>query len=97
MSGIRWDNDNLPSLGIAFLQKVRDNMRGRPESFVRLGETGTGVIPNYEVCYPSGVTRPIRGSTHEGFDTTEKFAVLNLSKKFFLADIDDAIRKSRGG
>lgn len=96
MTKICWEEGNLPSLGLVFLRSVRGNMRGREDSSVRFGETGTGVVPNYEVRYPNGVVRPIRGSTHESFESAENFDTSNLSKKFVLKDIDDAIKRAGG-
>jgi hypothetical protein len=96
MTTICWEESNLSNLGLVFLRHVRENMRGREESIVRFGQTGTGVQPNYEVRYPNGVVRPIRGSTHDGFDGPENFDASNLSREFNLRQIDEAIRRAGG-
>lgn len=86
MSGIEWNENNLHTLGRAFLQHVLDHMRGREASIVRLGETGTGVKPNYQVTFPNNVIRALRGSSHNAFPI-EEFDAKNISQPFTLAQV----------
>lgn len=98
MSGITWTRENLPLLGRVFLRNVLENMRGRDDSEVQFGETGDGVMPNYQVKFPNGVVRTLRGSSHEAFEQAEPFAVRNISEPFKLAEVTEAyMRAGRGG
>lgn len=90
MSSIEWTEEALPTLGRVFLRNVLVHMRGRPESFVRLGETGQGVQPNYQVTFPNGVTRTLRGSSHEAFEQADAFNEDRISRPFSLAQIQAA-------
>lgn len=90
MSGIEWREDNLHMLGRLFLLHVLDHMRGREDSVVRLGQTGEGVQPNYQVTFPNGVTRTLRGSSHKSFDQAEEFDSDRISEPFNLAQVQAA-------
>lgn len=94
MSEIEWNEETLPTLGRVFLRNVIDHMRGRQESIVRLGETGQGVIPNYQVTFPNGVTRTIRGSSHEAFEQADAFNEERISRPFSLAEVQAAYDKA---
>lgn len=94
MSKLEWDEGNLPTLGRVFLRHVIDNMRGREESLVRFGETGQGVQPNYQVTFPNGVTRTIRGSSHEAFEHADEFNSGNVSEAFKLTAIRNAYERA---
>ncbi len=94
MSGIEWNEGNLHTLGRVFLRHVLEHMRGRDESTVRLGETGTGVQPNYQVTFPNGVTRALRGSSHEAFEQTEVFDDTKISQPFNLAQVRAALERA---
>lgn len=87
---IKWTEENLPNLGRVFLRNVRDHMRNKDESTVRFGETGYGSQPNYQVTFPNGVTRTIRGSSHEAYEQAEEFDDEKISEPFNLAAIKKA-------
>jgi hypothetical protein len=90
VSGIEWGEDNLHTLGRVFLRQVLENMRGREESVVRLGETGQGVQPNYQVTFPNGVVRTLRGSSHKAFEQADEFDATRISEPFTLAQVRNA-------
>ena len=94
MSRIEWKEDNLHTLGRVFLRNVLDHLRGHEGSIVRLGETGVGVQPNYQVTFPNGVTRALRGSSHEAFEQTEEFDIDRISQPFTLAQVRAAYEQS---
>lgn len=84
----------MPTLGRVFLRNVIDHMRGRSESIVRLGETGQGVLPNYQVTFPNGVTRTLRGSCHDAFEQADAFNEEHISRPFSLEEIQAAYDKA---
>jgi len=94
MNGIKWDQDNLHTLGRHFLRNVLGNMRGNENTLVRFGETGQGIQPNYQVTFPNGVTRVLRGSSHEAFQQVDEFDSGKISQPFNLATVTEAYRKS---
>ncbi|MFB2733757.1 hypothetical protein [Shewanella mangrovisoli] len=94
MSGIEWNEDSLPTLGRVFLRHVIGHMRGRSESTVRFGVTGQGIMPNYQVTFPNGVTRTLRGSSHDAFEQADAFDEERISRPFFLAEIQSAYDKA---
>jgi len=100
MGKLNWDVRSLALLlGYVFLQKMATNMRKAEEATVQVGELGQGVQPNYHVHLSSTVVNRYRGSTHKPFlrlkGEEEKkenaFDEQNLSRKFSLADIREAI------
>lgn len=94
MSGIEWNANTLPTLGRVFLRKVIDHMRGYSESTVRLGETGQGIMPNYQVTFPNGVVRTLRGSSHDAFEQADAFSEERTSRPFSLAEIQAAYERA---
>ena len=94
MSGIEWDEKTLPTLGRVFLRHVIGHMRGRAESIVRFGITGQGVMPNYQVTFPNGVVRTLRGSSHDSFEQAEAFNEERISRPFSLTEIQAAYDKA---
>lgn len=94
MTNITWTDDNLTELGRTFLRKVLDHMRGREDSQVRFGETGHGVMPNYQVRFPNGVVRTLRGSSHKAFEQADQFDVSKISRSFNLAEVTDAYKRA---
>jgi len=84
---VEWNENNLSGLGVVFIRPVIDHMRGREESTVRFGTTGEGIMPNYQVTFPNGVIRAIRGSSHEAYEQTDEFEDGRLSEPFSLADM----------
>jgi hypothetical protein len=94
VSGIEWREDNLHTLGRVFLRQVLGNMRELEKSVVRLGETGQGVQPNYQVTFPNGLVRTLRGSSHKAFDQTEEFNATRISEPFTLAQVRNAYERA---
>ena len=90
MAGIEWNEVNLSTLGKVFLRNVIDHMRGRAESTVCFGETGEGIAPNYQVTFPNGVVRTIRGLSHEAFEQADSFNEGRISRPFSLAEVQAA-------
>ena len=91
--GIIWGR-SLETLGYVFLQKVLDNMDA--ESSVRLGQTGTGVRPNYQVTNASGEVSVFRGSgdIHETFQDVDKFNRDNISIAFSYEEVSVAMKNA---
>lgn len=94
MSGIEWQRDNLHTLGRKFLGRMLDNMRGYEGSTVRLGETGEGVQPNYQVVFPNGIARTLRGSSHKTFEQAEEFDNNRISESFTLEQVRAAFERA---
>lgn len=94
MSGIEWNEETVPTLGRVFLRHVIDHMRGHSKSTVRFGKTGQGIMPNYQVIFPNGVTRTLRGSSHDTFEQTDAFDEERISRPFSLAEIHRAYDKA---
>jgi hypothetical protein len=92
MSKLNWSESSLSNLGRIFLRNVLDHMR--EGSIVSFGETGEGIQPNYQVTYPNGVIKTIRGSSHKKFDNADEFNTSKISPAFSLADIQRAYARS---
>lgn len=93
MSHLIWDEETLPKLGRKFLRAIRDNMRFK-ESTVRLGITGEGIQPNYQVIFENGIIRTINGANHAEFTRTDEFDETKLSEPFTYEDILNAFNKT---
>ncbi|HID36032.1 MAG TPA: hypothetical protein EYP39_01435 [Ghiorsea sp.] len=92
---VEWDENNLSGLGSVFIRNVVNHMRGREESTVRFGITGEGISPNYQVTFPNGLVRAIRGSSHEAYEQTDEFVDEKLSEVFSLADMQRVLERAR--
>ena len=79
MSRFIWTKENLPQLGLIFLRTVLDNMREEGAT-VRLGNTGQGIKPNYQIRFPN----------HERFNGPATFEEKNLSEPFSYSTIRTA-------
>ncbi|ENA26540.1 hypothetical protein HMPREF1487_09581 [Pseudomonas sp. HPB0071] len=88
MSKLIWNEKNLPTLGLIYLRTMRDNMR-EETSTVRLGTTGKGIAPHYEITLASGVHKR-NGLNHCLFKDNDKFDSSNLSEPFSYAQITKA-------
>ena len=84
-----WNENNLSDLGRVFLRNVRDNMRDKVKSTVKFGTTGKGEIPNYQVTYPNGLIRTIRGSSHKNMNE-DQFNNKTTSEDFTFAQLNNA-------
>lgn len=91
MNGLTWTSENLVDIGKIFLQKIIKNMRADEGAAVQLGETGTGVQPNYQIILSSGTINPYRGSTHKPFEPREAFNKNNLSRPFTRLEVQTAV------
>jgi hypothetical protein len=91
MSGVKWTIENLAELGKLFLGKLKKNLRNDEHATVKLGETGQGIQPNYQVTFSNGVINPYRGSTHKRFEPAKMFDSQKLSAAFSLLEIEAAI------
>lgn len=89
-----WTEEHLSCLGRIFLRKVLDNMRGYDESTVKFGTTGKGIQPNYQITYPNGIVRTIRGSSHGNYTDTEQFDSTKTSEVFSFAQVSKAYNNS---
>lgn len=94
MNKIFWSTENLHTLGRIFLRNVMNNMRGKEDSIVRFGETGLGIQPNYQVIFPNGVKRTLRGSSHDAYEQTDEFDPEKISQPFNLAAIKKAYEQA---
>lgn len=94
MSGIEWTENNLETLGRTFLRHVLDHMRNNEGAVVRLGETGIGVQPNYQVTFSNGVTRVLRGSSHKAYEQADEFDAEKISAPFSLTQIQCAFERA---
>lgn len=94
MSELEWNEETLPTLGRFFLRNILNHMRYLKESTVCLGETGQGVMPNYQVTFPNGVTRTLRGSSHKAFEQADTFDKERISRPFSLQEIEAAYEKA---
>lgn len=89
MSSFIWTKENLPQLGLIFLRTVLDNMREEGAT-VRLGNTGQGIKPNYQVRFPNTVSISFSGLSHERFHGPATFEEKNLSEPFSYSTIRTA-------
>lgn len=92
---MQWTPDNLHTLGGLFLRHILDNMRNIKGSTVRLGLTGEGLMPNYQVVFPNKVTRTFRGNGHGLFGDVDSFDPKRISDTFELQDIQRAYQRAR--
>lgn len=89
MSRFIWNEENLPQLGLIFLRTVLDNMR-KEGATVRLGNTGHGIKPNYQINLPNNRTLSFSGLSHERFNGPDAFEEKNLSEPFSYSTIRTA-------
>jgi hypothetical protein len=83
MSKLHWDTNSIPNLSPRYLREVLAKLKG-PESLVRLGTTGTGQAPHYQVTLVrGGPSYSYSGLTHEPFHSHELFDEGNLSSESF--------------
>jgi len=92
MSKLDWNEQQLRKLGRPFLRRVRDNMRNDGGAQVQLGETGQGIVPNYQVTFSNGMKLVYRGSTHKQFENADEFNAARISDAFELKQIIDAYK-----
>lgn len=93
MSKLEWSEANLPTLKKLFLMKMRGNMRAG--GVVRLGRTGNGSNPNYQVEYPGvGKKFTYNGLSHKQDSSADIFDESNISQPFTIAHIEEAIAKA---
>ena len=97
MSKLMWTEDNLHLLGALFLSRVLDNMRHFDGSTVRLGITGEGVMPNYQVTFPNAVTRTFRGNGHTAYSDVDTFNLERVSPAFELEAVKRAYVRAKSG
>lgn len=81
MSKFIWTEENLPQLGLIFLRTVLDNMREEGAT-VRLGNTGQGIKPNYQIHFSNTISISFSGLSHERFNGSNTFEEKNLSEPF---------------
>lgn len=65
-------------------------MRSIDGTTVQLGETGQGIQPNYQVCFPNGNVNPYRGANHKPFMPRGAFNQDHVSLPFSSADLQRA-------
>lgn len=87
--GITWGR-SLETLGYEFLESVLSNMDAT--SSVRLGETGTGICPNYQVS-SNGLDFTFKGNSHEKFQD-EPFTSEHISIPFSYAEVTIAMKNA---
>jgi rRNA pseudouridine-1189 N-methylase Emg1 (Nep1/Mra1 family) len=94
MKKLKWTVDNISDLGKVFLQKILSNMRGYSDSRVRIGETGEGIQPNYQVTFPNKNVLTICGASHKKFSDVDKFKQTKISRSFDYAEIKVAYQRT---
>jgi len=87
---IVWTRDNLSRLGERFLNRVLINFQNDGQASVYFGNTGRGIIPNYEIKHSNDSVVTYRGQNHNPH-TLNQFEEGNLSEPFRIDDIRDAI------
>lgn len=94
-TNIKWTTSNLTLLGKYFLRQVLANMREQKGAQVRLGETGKGIQPNYQVTFTPERVNIIRGSSHKIYEREDidSFYAENISDPFTYQDIENAIAR----
>ena len=95
MSKLVWTEEKLPELGLIFLRTIMDNMRNDERATVRLGTTGQGIKPNYQVTLPGMGPRVFNGLNHEKYVGADKFDHSNLSDPFNYSKIRNAYEGTR--
>ncbi|MEH6386721.1 MULTISPECIES: hypothetical protein [Pseudomonas] len=95
MSKLVWTKTKLPELGLIFLRTMLEKMRGDEGATVRLGTTGQGIRPNYQITLSGKAPRVFNGLNHEIYTGTERFDDGNLSSFFSFFDIRDAYEGTR--
>ncbi len=69
------------------LAKVKKQPEDDKKIFLRIGLSGTGVRPNYQVELFNGSITPINGINHEAFGV-EEFARQRVSKRYSIDDLN---------
>lgn len=95
MSKLKWTEAQLPELGLIFLRTIMDNMRNDERATVRLGTTGQGIKPNYQVTLPGKEPRVFNGLNHQRYVGADIFDNSNLSDAFDFSEIRKAYEGTR--
>ncbi|WP_095151873.1 hypothetical protein [Pseudomonas sp. Irchel s3b5] len=93
MSKLEWDHDRLLTLGLLRLRSMCEKMR--EGSLLKLGTTGTGLKPHYQVTHPKCKPIAFNGLSHKRFDGAEVFDEDNLSRPFTYVEITAAYEGTR--
>ena len=94
MDKLTWSIDSVSNIGRVYLRNVLGNMRRIEGSYVQFGLLGKGITPNYQVTFPNGTVRCLRGMNHKVAEL-EDFNSMNISQEFTLKDIELAFERAR--
>ena len=94
MSKLTWSVSELSKLGRVYLRNVLGKMRDVENAYVQFGLLGKGLTPNYQITFPNGVVRCLRGINHQPAEHDD-FKEGNISEPFTLAQVKEAFEKSK--
>jgi len=82
ISGIVWDEKRLAELATPFLEKMSRNMGTDEGATVRLGTTGKGIRPNYQIQFSDKSITAFSGSSHKPSQKPDAGKAKNISPPF---------------
>lgn len=86
VSNKNW-NGNISSLPSEFVEKLLE-MLSRPDVIaVRLGITGKGIQPNYQLIHVDRSVTTMNGANHQKFDGVDVFEESNITEPLTRCDI----------
>ncbi|OBT08212.1 hypothetical protein A9267_10865 [Shewanella sp. UCD-FRSSP16_17] len=89
--------EDLAKLPMSYLQKVHENMvsgGSKEKTTVRLGLSGCGERPNYELTYGIGEKVAFNSSNHEHYSRSKTFNEENISRPFSYDELKAAFNRS---
>jgi predicted HNH restriction endonuclease len=95
MSQLIWNEEQLMRLGNDFLNQVLVNMTDDNSSVVRLGATGKGIRPNYQITYSNGSSVAFSGINHKPDSRSSIFDETKISEPFTYESISELLNYIR--
>lgn len=86
MSNKNWDG-NVSSLSGEFQTELLGKLSQPDVVAVRLGITGKGIQPNYQLIHTDHSVTTINGANHEKYDGADEFKDTNITEPLTRSDI----------
>ncbi len=80
-----WDG-NIATLPKSYIQVLLGMLSKNDVVAVRIGLTGKGIQPNYQLVHPNGSVTAMNGSNHKKFERVDEFDDSRISEPFTRSD-----------
>jgi hypothetical protein len=93
-AGIVWDETRLAQLNPVFLEKMIQNMGTDDQAAIRLGTTGKGIRPNYQIHFSDQTVTAYSGASHQPNQKPGAAKTKNISPPFSRTVIETALAQN---